>query len=154
MKKLVLAIALVATSFGMINASNNVNVNMVSSVDNSSSVYATKEYKGTATVEKMAGNPSSGSYEASFNIDPNTKEINGTLKIVKGGVVIHNLHIEGYLDDGATGYLTVPGGSSFDFNATFSDVNVTEYSVTFKCTGVIPALGNAESIFTFVGTSL
>ena len=151
-KKFVL-VAAFAASMWTVGATVSESAN-VTGTSETVDVTATHVYTGTASVSVMNGNPTSGNYDAIFEIDDETGDIYGSFNVYSNttGALIHQFIIEGNLYSGATGIITLPyGGGSLAFTAVFTNVSFSGNTVTFTCNATITSTGNC-SIFTFTGS--
>jgi hypothetical protein len=144
--------AIFAASVWTVGAAVSESMN-VAVAGETAAITATDVYDGTASVSIMNGNPTSGNYPGSFEIDDATGDIYGSFDIVNPntGALIHEFIIDGNLSSGAVGVITLPNGSSLSFTAVFTGVSFSGNSVTFTCTATITSTGNL-SVFTFNGT--
>jgi hypothetical protein len=148
--------AIIAASVWTVGAAVSGSVN-VAEVSETTDVMAEHTYSGTVSVSQMNGNSSSGNYPGTFEIDSVSREISGAFNVYSSssGALIHTFSIEGDLDDGADGTISLPYGGPLEFTAIFSGVSFSGNTVTFTCTATITTPGNyygKVSIFTFTGS--
>jgi hypothetical protein len=140
--------AIIAASVWTVGAAVSGSVN-VAEVSETTGVMATELYEGTAYDLVMNGNSVSGSYPGAFNIDAGTGEIYGSFNVYQGTTLIHHFTLDGDLDSGASGTVTVPPyGNTVNYTVTFSNVIFNGNSVTFTAT----TTSGISSVFTFTGS--